>query len=58
MELEFLDREEELGRLDRLAHSGGLAVIWGRRRIGKTRLLREWSRRHGELCAVAEHERP
>jgi AAA+ ATPase superfamily predicted ATPase len=54
MELEFLDREEELGRLDRLAHSGGLAVIWGRRRIGKTRLLREWSRRHDGLYTVAD----
>jgi AAA+ ATPase superfamily predicted ATPase len=52
--MEFFDREEELGRLERLAHTGGLAVIWGRRRIGKTRLLLEWSKRHGGLYTVAD----
>ncbi len=54
MEMKFLDREEELGRLERLAYSGGLAVIWGRRRIGKTRLLLEWCKRHGGLYTVAD----
>lgn len=36
MNMEFLNRTEEMRRLDRLAHSkqGGLAVIWGRRRVG------------------------
>jgi AAA+ ATPase superfamily predicted ATPase len=52
--MKFLDREEELRRLQRLAHSGGLAVIWGRRRIGKTRLLLEWCKRHGGLYTVAD----
>lgn len=41
--MEFLDREEELGRLGRLFDSseGALACLYGRRRCGKTRLLRE-----------------
>lgn len=52
--MKFLDREEEMGRLHRLAHTGGLAVIWGRRRIGKTRLLLEWCKQHGGLYTVAD----
>jgi AAA+ ATPase superfamily predicted ATPase len=52
--MKFLDREEELGRLQRLARTGGLAVIWGRRRIGKTRLLLEWCKQHGGLYTVAD----
>jgi len=50
--MKFLDREEELERLQRLAHTGGLAVIWGRRRIGKTRLLLEWCKQRGGLYTV------
>ena len=52
----FLDRIDELGRLDALAArpEGGLAVIFGRRRVGKTRLLVEWCRRHGGIYAVAD----
>jgi hypothetical protein len=49
----FLDRREELARLDRL-RPPALAVLWGRRRVGKTRLLLEWSRRHGGLYAVGD----
>ena len=54
--MKFLNREEELRRLDRLAESqrGGLAVIYGRRRIGKTRVLLEWVRKHGGLYTVAD----
>lgn len=54
--MDFLDRTEELARLDRLmaSEAGGLAVLYGRRRIGKTRLLLEWSRRHGGLYTVAD----
>lgn len=39
----FLDRKEEKARLDRLfdATEGALACLYGRRRCGKTRLLRE-----------------
>ena len=52
----FLNRTAEMERLDRLAarEGGGLAVVYGRRRIGKTRLLLEWSRRHGGLYTVAD----
>jgi hypothetical protein len=54
--MRFIDRQEELTRLDRLAASeaGGLAVIYGRRRIGKTRLLVEWSSRSEGLYTVAD----
>src|SRR5688500_11465761 len=52
----FLNREEEFDRLDRLARrrDGGLAVVYGRRRVGKTRLLLEWSARHGGSYSVAD----
>lgn len=52
--MRFLDRKEELHRLERLVQTGGLAVLWGRRRIGKTRLLLEWCKRHGGLYTVAD----
>jgi uncharacterized protein len=43
MRLPFLDRDEETARLARLLKSreGSLAVLYGRRRCGKSRLLRE-----------------
>ena len=43
MELPFLDREEEGARLERLTsrREGALGVLYGRRRCGKSRLLRE-----------------
>jgi uncharacterized protein len=54
--MRFLNRTAEMERLERLAsrEGGGLAVVYGRRRIGKTRLLLEWSRRHGGLYTVAD----
>lgn len=54
--MNFLNRIDELARLDTLATSadGGLAVLYGRRRIGKTRLLLEWAGRHGGLYTVAD----
>ncbi|HVS10008.1 MAG TPA: ATP-binding protein [Planctomycetota bacterium] len=54
--MRFLDREQELERLDSLAQDGegGLAAIYGRRRLGKTRLLVEWSQRHGGVYCVAD----
>ncbi len=56
----FVNRLEELARLDRLAVSdeGGLAVVYGRRRVGKTRLLLEWTERHGGLYTVADQSTP
>src|SRR5262245_59776082 len=52
----FLNRKAELERLDRLVtrKNAGLVVVYGRRRIGKTRLLLEWSRRHAGLYTVAD----
>ena len=54
--MEFLDRTAELKRLEALSTrpSGGFAVIWGRRRVGKTRLLLEWVRRKGGVYFVAD----
>src|SRR5208283_5942568 len=54
--MEFVGRKEEIERLDDLCRRrhGGLAVLTGRRRVGKTRLLVEWNRRHGGLYTVAD----
>lgn len=43
MALPFLDRAGELARLRRLLarRAGGLAVVYGRRRVGKSRLVQE-----------------
>ncbi|MBK5296610.1 MAG: ATP-binding protein [Vicinamibacteria bacterium] len=43
MRLPFLDRRDEAGRLTALfkRRDGGLAVVYGRRRLGKSRLLLE-----------------
>ena len=57
--MEFLDREEELGRLAAsLDQPRAFAAIWGRRRVGKSRLLIEWSRRCDGLYAVADPSAP
>ncbi len=54
--MRFVNREAEMARLDALVSRGrsGLAALWGRRRVGKTRLLIEWCRRHGGAYAVAD----
>ncbi|HEX4953458.1 MAG TPA: ATP-binding protein [Thermoanaerobaculia bacterium] len=56
----FVNRQAELARLDRFAASaeGGLAVVYGRRRVGKTRLLLEWAGRHDGLYSVADQSLP
>jgi AAA+ ATPase superfamily predicted ATPase len=57
--VDFLDREEELARLDELAASrGGLGALYGRRRVGKTRLLVEWARRWDGMYTVADASAP
>ena len=54
--MRFVNRASELARLDALVERGqqGLVALWGRRRVGKTRLLLEWSRRHDGLYSVAD----
>ena len=53
MELDFVNRTEELKQLDQHAHAGGLLVIFGRRRVGKTRLLTRWLQGHDGLYSQA-----
>jgi len=50
---EFVNRDRELAALDRAAAAGGLIVVFGRRRVGKTRLLRQWLRRRGGAYSQA-----
>lgn len=54
--MRFIDRKEELARLERLAKAGrgGFAALWGRRRIGKTEILKEWCRGSGGVYTVAD----
>jgi len=54
--MKFLDRQVEIGRLDRLVErkAAGLVALWGRRRVGKTRLLSQWCARHGGVYTVAD----
>jgi hypothetical protein len=54
----FWNRRQELAALGELDGGGGLAVVWGRRRIGKTRLLLEWSERAGGVYTVADQSAP
>ncbi|MEX1128586.1 MAG: ATP-binding protein [Vicinamibacterales bacterium] len=52
----FINRGAELAALREL--DIGLAVVWGRRRIGKTRLLLEWCDREDGLYTVADQSSP
>ncbi|MGE3962757.1 MAG: ATP-binding protein [Planctomycetota bacterium] len=54
--MKFIDRAEELDRLNRLAGKpeSGLAVVFGRRRVGKTRLLLEWVKQQKGAYWVAD----
>ena len=60
--IQFIDREQELQVLDSAWGSRPcLAVIYGRRRVGKTRLVLEWCRSRGVRCVYfnalpAKHE--
>ena len=56
--MSFWNRKQELAALGELDGAGGLAVVWGRRRIGKTRLLLEWSERAGGVYTVADQSAP
>jgi AAA+ ATPase superfamily predicted ATPase len=48
-----VNRERELGELSGAARRGGLLVVFGRRRVGKTRLLRHWLAQQGGLYSQA-----
>jgi AAA+ ATPase superfamily predicted ATPase len=54
--MRFLDRQLEMERLDRLVvrRAAGLVALWGRRRVGKTRLLSQWCQKHDGLYTVAD----
>ena len=54
--MQFLNRESERARLNALLARGtaGFAAIWGRRRVGKSRLLTEWCRDRDGLYTVAD----
>ena len=58
--MDFIDRQEELRRLRRLSTSGrsGFAVVYGRRRIGKSHLLMKWSKEVGGLYTVGDTSMP
>ncbi len=58
MAMDFLDRHEELCRLDRALRPGALVALWGRRRVGKSRLLIEWCQRTNGLYTVADQSSP
>lgn len=57
MPAKFVNREKELAALERLRGSG-LAVVYGRRRVGKTRLLARWLERRRGLYAQAIEASP
>src|SRR5664279_704256 len=53
MNLEFTNRGAELKELEAAAKAGGLLVVFGRRRVGKTRLLAHWLDPRGGLYSQA-----
>ncbi len=53
MELRFVNRRRELAELESNARRGGLLVVYGRRRVGKTRLLTHWLRSREGLYSQA-----
>jgi uncharacterized protein len=53
MRLQFVNREAELRELDAAARRGGLLAVYGRRRVGKTRLLGHWLQARGGLYSQA-----
>ena len=54
--MKFLDRKDELARLNRLsdAQEGGFVALWGRRRIGKSELLKRWCGEADGIYTVAD----
>lgn len=54
--MKFINRKEELSRLNHLMKQkeSSVAVLWGRRRLGKSRLLLEWVHRHKGVYYTAD----
>ncbi len=54
--MHFIDRRKEMARLDEVMQQkeAAFVVVWGRRRIGKTRLLLEWVHKYGGIYGVAD----
>lgn len=53
MLLDFVNRIKEQQELEASARKGGLLVVFGRRRVGKTRLLAHWLRSRGGMYSQA-----
>ena len=53
MILDFVNRIKEQQELEASARKGGLLVVFGRRRVGKTRLLAHWLRSRGGMYSQA-----
>ena len=53
--MKFVDRSQEMHRLDLAAsRPRGFIALWGRRRVGKSRLLTHWSAHNEGLYTVAD----
>lgn len=54
--MKFVNRQQEMLRLTKLMQNpnSSVAVIWGRRRIGKTRLLLEWTHKFKGIYYTAD----
>lgn len=53
MQLAFSNRKTELKELDARLSKGGLLVVFGRRRVGKTRLLTHWLKKGNGMYTQA-----
>lgn len=53
MNLDFVNRIKEQAELASAARKGGLLVIFGRRRVGKSRLLRHWIAKNSGMYSQA-----
>jgi len=53
MNLDFVNRIKEQAELASAARKGGLLVIFGRRRVGKSRMLRHWIAKNSGMYSQA-----
>ena len=57
--MNFIDRQQEMRRLDDAqSRSRAFVALWGRRRVGKTRLLTEWVQCNDGIYTVADQSAP